>query len=195
MYLRANTPLTTPEIIQIVGLLARVPFGTITPNNPLTRSSDIIVTYRNYDHLDRWGSDLAAEVSLDARDRFRLTGAYSWTNKDVFTNPNSTSGLANLALNAPHSRGSLGVRLTGEHGLSASLRGRYVTEFPMASGAYNGRVDAYAVVDATVGYHFQRPAHPQLVITADNLFDRRHQEFIGAPYMGRLVMATLRVGI
>jgi len=171
---------------------AKIPFGTVEPNSSLTQSSDIILTYRNYDHLERWGSDVAVELVADARDRLRLSGTYSWTNKSLF--PTATfGGFSDVALNAPRNKASLGARYTDPRGYSADVRGRYVEAFPMRSGIWVGDVAGYTVFDASVGYRFRLFGEPQITISAVNLFDKRHQEFVGAPLMGRLVTARVRV--
>ena len=60
----------------------------------------------------------------------------------------------------------------------------------MDSGVYDGTVDSYAAVDATVKYKLPI-TKPQfgatLTVGAPNLFDNEVQEFIGAPAIGRLI--------
>ena len=51
--------------------------------------------------------------------------------------------------------------------------------------------EGYAVLDAEIRFPIPRLSRTSLGIAATNLLDDRHQEFIGAPEIGRLVMAKL----
>ncbi len=61
----------------------------------------------------------------------------------------------------------------------------------MSSGVYVGTVDSYSLVDAMVGYVLPTMSNVTLTLSATNLFDKKHTEFIGAPEIGRLVMGRL----
>jgi iron complex outermembrane receptor protein len=69
---------------------------------------------------------------------------------------------------------------------------RFNAGFPMNSGVYLGEVDGYQVVDASVGYQlpFQPGAHVSL--TANNILNNMHREFVGAPEIGRMLLLRLR---
>ena len=69
---------------------------------------------------------------------------------------------------------------------------RYSDEFAMNSGVYIGTVDQYTVFDANIGYRLPLARPATLTLTATNLFDNLHQEFIGAPHLGRLLMLRLQ---
>jgi iron complex outermembrane receptor protein len=58
----------------------------------------------------------------------------------------------------------------------------------MNSGVYVGDVDSFAVVDATVGYRLPFQPSTRISVTATNLFNNEHREFVGAPDIGRLVL-------
>ena len=74
------------------------------------------------------------------------------------------------------------------------LRGRYVDEFPMNSGVFVGNVDAYTLMDANVTYALPFSRGTDVSLSASNLFDDRHREFVGAPELGRMVILRLRQG-
>jgi len=61
----------------------------------------------------------------------------------------------------------------------------------MNSGVYVGDVDSYTVFDANVSYQLPWAPGATATVTATNLFDNVHQEFIGAPELGRLLMVRL----
>jgi len=111
----------------------------------------------------------------------------SWINRDSISGPGS-----GFVLNVPRTKGSAEVEYRRGR-WTASLRGRAVSGFPVASGVYAGRVGGYATADALVACRLS--AVPEATVTLDawNLFDRRHQEMVGAPAVGRLVTTRLRV--
>ena len=66
----------------------------------------------------------------------------------------------------------------------------------MDSGAYVGTVGSYTSVDAAVEYDLplNNPAFKAtLSMNGSNILDDRHQEFVGAPEIGRLVTGGLTV--
>lgn len=164
-----------------------IPLGTVSPESDLTGTPDLILTYRNFGEIERWGSDIALEAILS--DFFSVTGTYSWTDKDLWTAA-ELGGLSDIALNSPKNKGSVGVNFNHpSSGVSANLRGRYVQGFPMNSGVYIGRVRPYALFDMGFAYRFTQ--YPGLMFSANvtNLLNRRHREFVGAPVLGRFALA------
>jgi iron complex outermembrane receptor protein len=77
------------------------------------------------------------------------------------------------------------------HSFAAELRGRYVEGFPMKSGVYAGEVQTYVVCDANLSYTLPFSANTRVALTALNVLDNKHREFVGAPVLGRLVLARL----
>jgi len=53
-------------------------------------------------------------------------------------------------------------------------------------------VDAYTVFDTNVAYRLPMMPGATLSLTGTNIFDNLHQEFIGAPELGRLLMLRLQ---
>ena len=110
-----------------------------------------------------------------------------------------------MALNAPRSKGSLGVRYEDRSsGWSWETRARGTEAFPMNSGVFQGEVDSYYVMDASISYRLPWARGATIGLSASNLFhlgrgldteeilDGRHQEFVGAPFMGRLILAKVQ---
>ena len=62
----------------------------------------------------------------------------------------------------------------------------------MNSGVFVGEVPAYTVMDLTAGYRLPMDPRAQLTLSATNLFDNVHREFIGAPETGRLLLLRLQ---
>jgi iron complex outermembrane receptor protein len=116
---------------------------------------------------------------------------------DIFKRPNrifysNLDGIASLALNAPGNKAALAVQYRApEQGYDFELRGRYIDGFPMESGAYSGDVQTYTVFDLNLGYDLPFAKNTRFALNVNNLFDKKHLEFIGAPILGRLIMTRL----
>lgn len=166
-----------------------VPLGVVNFQEALSAGRDVVVTYRNFGDLTVWGSDLGGELLLDGG--FSVDGTYSWVNKDFFPR-SEVGGVQDIALNAPKTKGSLGLKFRDEaRGLSAELRGRHVAGFPVYS-FINGNIEPYNLFDA--GFAF-RPAGwkgVMVALNATNLFDKKHREFVGGGNLGRLVITRLQ---
>lgn len=162
-----------------------IPVGTVGPESRLTTGSDIVLTYRNFGALQRWGSDVGARLTLT--DRLTLTGTYSITTKDFYPKA-EVGGLADIALNAPRTKGSLGLHFSDDRaGTSAGAVVRHVAGFPMNSGVYIGEVAAYTIADVQAAYRIPR-SDVSLSLNVQNLLDTQHREFVGAPVLGRFAM-------
>ncbi len=175
----------------IVQTVAGVPLGTVAPDQLDTH--DIIVTYRNFGRINYWGADLSAQVRMT--NRFRLNTNYSFQSDECFdfNEDGNCSSSADIALNAPNHKGSVGLVFDDQvKGLSASGRVRMSAAFPMNSGVYVGDVDGYQVVDAAVSYRLPFQRNATVSLTANNLLNNLHQEFVGAPELGRLLLARVK---
>jgi iron complex outermembrane receptor protein len=77
-------------------------------------------------------------------------------------------------------------------GLEFGARGRFSEAFAMNSGVYVGQVQKFTVFDANVAWRV--PSYDGLIVslTVNNLADNKHQEFIGAPEIGRIGMLKLQ---
>jgi iron complex outermembrane receptor protein len=179
----------------IISAFAMLPVGTVAPDQ--SSNSDLVLTYRNFGDVDLWGADLTFQYL--ATDRLSLTGSYSHVSDECFrfseADPDAEecSSPLDIALNAPTNKGSIGARWEDKVlGLTLDGRARFSATFPMNSGVYTGTVDGYTVVDANVGYRFRSIAGASVSLTATNLFDNVHREFVGAPELGRLLLVRLQ---
>ena len=178
------------QIGEVIALVAAAPLGTVVPDQ--LGSHDLLLTYRNFGEVTYWGSDLALEVLLT--DQLSLTGAISFKSAECFNSEDDDCGdIGDVALNAPSHNGSLGLAYADQAtGLSAQGRVRMTAGFPVNSGTYIGEIDAYRVVDASVSYRLPFQAATTLSVTANNLLDSHHREFVGAAPLGRFVMFRVR---
>jgi len=190
-YLGAALP--APNAQAVAGAMSKIPLGTVSPDNKLTNTPgpDIIVTYRNYGKLNVMGADLASELLLDRG--YSVAGNYSWVNKDLFSKT-EVGGLSDVTLNAPANKAMLALRYNNNTAqpYGWEIRGRYVAGFPVESGVYNGSVATYTLLDANLAFRVPSTKDLTLNINGQNLLDKKHQEFVGVPALGRFFMTQLR---
>jgi outer membrane receptor for ferrienterochelin and colicins len=185
----------TPEalaatVTQLTSALAMVPIGTVVPDQVDT--PDILLAYRNFGNVDLWGADVSTEFLVD--EAWSLKGSASWVDTECFDFDGvaGCEGLLDVSLNAPRTKGSLGLRYRdAAHDFTAELQGRFIKGFPMNTGVFIGRVPGYGLLDANVEVAVPWVAGASISLTAYNLLDKVHREFVGAPEMGRLVLARL----
>jgi outer membrane receptor for ferrienterochelin and colicins len=175
----------------LAGTFAPLPIGTVAPDQH--PNDDLILTYRNFGDVDYWGADLSAQLIVDDRLSFRASASFVSEECFDFNEDGSCSSSEDVALNAPAKKGSFSARWSDvASGWTVEGQVRYSDEFAMNSGVYIGVVDRFTVFDANVGYRLPMAPQATLTLTGNNLFDNLHQEFIGAPHLGRLLMLRLQ---
>jgi len=175
----------------IGGAYSQVPVGTASPNET-THKGDILLAYRNYGKLSYFGSDLAFTYELSPS--FSLSGSASWMSQNVFTGAdlNDADSTAEIALNAPKYKSSLGImHRNADLGLNIGLQWRWVDGFRMNSGVYVGDVNAYHMLDLMAQYVIPGVDGLSLNVSATNLLDHQVQQFIGAAAIGRMIQGRL----
>lgn len=183
--------ITRESALGIAELLASAPLGTVVPDQ--SESADLIVTYRNFGEVDFWGTDLAAQIL--ASDRLRIDANYSFQSDECFdfNEDGLCTSTDDIALNAPSHKGSVGFTFDDRAaGFSFGGRLRMTTAFPMNSGVYRGDVDGYSLLDVLIGYRLPFQPGTQVSLTANNVLNNLHQEFVGAPEIGRMLVARVR---
>lgn len=189
----------TPEVFAgaFAGFLQGVPLAVIVPQE-LKNNVEVMQTFRNFGEVSLNGMDLT--LSFFASPKWTVSGNYSFVTKqglNIFKRPNrvfvkNLDGIANLALNAPGNKMALALQYRApEQGYDFELRGRYTEGFPMESGAYAGEIQTYTVVDLNAGYDLPFSKTTRFSLNINNLLDKKHAEFIGAPILGRLIMTRL----
>ena len=165
---------------------AFIPFGTVTPEQAADPNA-IMLTYRNYGDISLNGLDLSFTFHLNPSLSFGAN--YSFVSKDLFED---VDGLGDIALNAPKNKFGGSVQYVNtDLGLGVGLRTRFVAGFPVRAGVYVGDIEWYYTVDLNAGYEIPVAPRPRLSFTVQNLLNRRHRQFIGAPEIGRLSMVRL----
>ena len=165
---------------------AFIPFGTVTPEQAADPNA-IMLTYRNYGNISLNGLDVSFTYYLNPSLSFGAN--YSFVSKDLFED---VDGLGDIALNAPKNKFGASIQyLNADLGLGVGLRTRFVAGFPVRSGVYIGDIESYYTFDLNAGYEIPVGPRPRLSFTVQNLLNRRHQQFIGSPEIGRLSMVRL----
>mgnify|MGYP001381264741 CR=1 FL=1 len=165
---------------------AGIPLGTVSPVE--SDSTEVLLIGRQGASADFWGADLALAARLGSG--FTVSSTFSWTSKDLIP---GDAGLSDIVFNAPKRSGSLSVAFHHPgSGVGVELAGRAQSTFPVRSGEYRGTVGSYTVVDGALSWRLRWLPGVTAGISATNLLDHRHQEFVGAPVIGRLVTARLR---
>ena len=165
---------------------AFIPFGTVTPEQAADPNA-IMLTYRNYGDISLNGLDVSFTYYLNPSLSFGAN--YSFVSKDLFED---VEGLGDIALNAPKNKFGASIQyLNADLGLGVGLRTRFVAGFPVRSGVYIGDIESYYTIDLNAGYEIPIGPRPRLSLTVQNLLNRRHQQFIGSPEIGRLSMVRL----
>lgn len=170
---------------------AFIPFGTVSPQQAYDPAA-VVLAYRNFGEVKVYGLDLG--LTCYPNDAWTLSGNYSYVSKNLFKN---LDGIGDIALNAPRHKFNLGATYKPPRtGLRLEGRIRYRGPFPMNSGVYVGDVRSYTAFDLDLAYDLPlRPSKASVTLTlsASNLFNDKHQEFVGAPEIGRLVSGGLTV--
>ena len=166
-----------------------LPIGLISPQEE-QNATDVIVTYRNFaDKITLSGAEIGFTYLVS--DNWRIGGNYAYVDKNLFRN---LDGVADVALNAPKSKYAVKVGYTdAEKGLDVNLRLRFVGSFPVISAVFEGTVESYSLLDLNLGYDIPLAGFgkTRFTVAAQNILDNRHQEFVGAPEIGRLVIARI----
>ncbi len=170
----------------IAGIVAQLPAGTVTPWE--SGSPDLLVFEPQGGTVTLWGADVS--VSADVTESLSLNGSYSWVSDDSIAN---VAVAESYVLNGPRNKAAAGATYRhARSGIRVGMEGRYVSSFPVVAGVYDGRVDEYGVMDVRAGLALPGLRNVELSVEALNVFDNRHQEFVGAPEIGRLVLARVR---
>ena len=157
------------------------------PQNAVLNQALLAFDAPDYGDISLNGLDLSFTYYLNPSWSFGVN--YSFVSKDLFEN---VDGLGDIALNAPKNKFGASVQyLNADLGLGVGLRTRFVAGFPVRSGVYVGDLESYYTIDLNAGYDLPIGPRPRLSLTVQNLLNRKHQQFIGSPELGRLSMVRL----
>lgn len=167
-----------------------IPIGVVTPEEAGGTDPALILTYRNLGRVELFGADMTATVLLN--DLWEATIGGAWVSDDTFTADEGLSTEEDIPLNAPTLKGTASLRYRNtESGLSGQVRSRFVNGFPANSAVYAGDVDAYGVLDFTLGYRIPALRDMTLTLDVSNVLNTGYQTFIGSPELGRFALLRL----
>ncbi len=163
-----------------------LPIGVITPNE--AGGPNMLLVTRNIGDLTVYGIDFATQVYLPKG--LSVMANYSFVDKDSVQVEGSTYGY--VALNSPKHRVNAGVNWNGEkYGLNIGVRFNWSAGFPVLSGNFIGRTKPTHDMDLDISYtpKFLND-HFNVTATINNVYNKKQQYFVGAPYMG--LMANMK---
>jgi len=185
-YLEEVGGLATADAAAVAAAAAGIPLGTVVPDDQPT--ADVLLVNHMGGSYTNWGVDLTIELSLSSR--ILLTGYYSWLDKNVVFMPE----VGEQIFSVPRNKGAVGLAYRNPvNGLDARIQGRAIGSFPVQSGVLAGNIESYTVLDVGLGYRLSWSPETRVSIDALNVLDNRHQEWPGAPDLGRLVVTRLQV--
>ncbi len=169
--------------------IGRLPLGTVTPQSVGGTTSAMAFVYENLGSVDVFGGEISATFMVS--DEVELTTSFSVVDKNEFESSGANAQL--VPLNAPTVKGTATFNYRNDDaGFNGGVRFRAQNGFPANSGVYIGDVDAFGVVDAGVGWRMPGFRDLWLQVDVQNLFDNSYQTFVGAPELGRLILARAR---
>ncbi len=178
------------------GQLSKLPLGVVQAQGGAGNEShpdDILVGTRNYleNDVEFYGVDVFGTFMANAD--WSFDGSFSWLNKNYWyageLNPQDSTNQSPFALNLPKYRASIGAKYSGlSRGLSVELRDRWSDGFLMDDNYWIGSVNSQHVLDLTINYRLEMLNNLQLTLSVTNLLNNLHEEFVGAPYIGRLTV-------
>ncbi len=177
--------------------LAQLPLGVVQASGGAPNEAhpyDVLTGTRSYltNAVEWYGIDFF--TTIRANDDWTFDGSFSWLSKNYWyaSELNSTADStqqAPFSLNMPRYRFEVGVRYSGLlQGLSVELRDRWSDAFQMEDNYYVGKVAARHVLDLTANYRIHDWNNLLVTLSITNLLNNVHQEFVGAPYIGRLAV-------
>jgi len=185
-YLEMVGGLPADQAAAVAAAAAGIPLGTVVADGQET--AEVLLVNELGGEFTNWGADLTIEARLSPS--FLLSGYYSWLDKNIV----DLSGVGEQVLSVPRNKASLGLTYReNHHGLDGQLQGRWIESYPVGSGVYSGQIGTYAVVDLGLAYRITWSPEVRVSVEAQNILDNRHQESIGAPELGRLVMVRVQV--
>ena len=180
-------------------LLAQVPLGVISSSQVKANTAQFLATYTNVNEsLEMWGVDVSAQALLTTALSLEVTG--SVVDKDHF---DTSVGL--VTLNAPKRKGSAALTYRAPEGrFNGEARVRYTGTHPVRSGVYEATacvdnlptsppcVQAYTLLDLTVGYSPAQLRGGTIQLAVQNVLDEGYSSFPGIPEIGRMALLRLR---
>lgn len=146
------------------------------------------ISFTNFGEQDVLGIELG--VHFLATDRVTLHGNLSAIDPKTLENANGLS----QPFNSPETMLNVGLTASDlvRPGTRLDVDLKHVSEHTFRSGIHNGVVPAYTLVNLGLGYKASNGIDYR--ITARNLFNNKHREFVTGPEIGAVVVGEVEVG-
>ena len=214
----AQTPYRTPQgfvdavVRPTASGIAAAPYALM----PLSSPSDVyasgsragrelMLAYRNYGRLQYWGFEASVEAQDVGIPELNLFANVGYLSTDFFSAKDL--GLADnrlfVAMNTPTLKIRGGANYAEAKGITAGATVRYQNAFPVASGVLispvsnpasrndiTSFVNEMVLADVNVGYDLGALVQGlRIDVSVQNVLDNRQRQYVGAPAIGRLVLA------
>ena len=176
---------------QLAQSIAVIPLGAVTPTSVGGSASGMALVYENLGSVDVYGAEVGATFSVS--DRMSVVTNASIVDKNEFEASRPGQPNEIIPLNAPTLKMNAAMTYRDDDaGYHGGLRFRVQNGFKANSGVYQGNVDGFGVLDLSGG--FRIPGFDDLWFQADlqNVFNNSYQTFVGAPELGRMILARMR---
>jgi outer membrane receptor for ferrienterochelin and colicins len=186
-----GTPVEEIAALVSTGVAGAIPFGTVSPVEAFDPTA-VVLMRRSIGDISLYGVDLSVTQFLSKS--LRIGGTYAWVSDDFFRAAGGATGVgvSDIALNAPRTKFGGFVAFDGAiWGGGVRLRG--AAGFPVRSDVYIGETEPYTLVDLSASYRVRRDS--RLILTVQNLLDRRHRQFVDVAEIGRLAVLRLELGL
>ncbi|MBL7129657.1 MAG: TonB-dependent receptor, partial [Ignavibacteria bacterium] len=179
--------MSTASADSLAEVITGIPVGTVTPKEG--DPADLLVTTRTFADISHFGGELS--LTYYPNNYWAFNGNYSYVSKNFWERKEGEPD--DIALNAPKHKIGLGIQYTNlQLGLNSQLRMRYVNDFPVISGIGIGTVPSYFVMDLFTSYKLPFNRNFEVVLSLQNLLNKKHREFIAVPEIGRLAILRLK---
>ena len=168
---------------------AQIPLGAVTPTSVGGTAAAMALGYQDAGGFDVMGGELGAGFLLS--EQLEMATSLSFINRNTFESAGEL--LSEVSLNSPTVRGTASLTYRNDDsGVNGGLRFRAQNGFPFNSGPWVGDLEAVTTLDANFG--FRIPGYEDLWFQVDvsNVFDKAYQSMVGAPAIGRVVLARMR---
>ncbi|HVS00479.1 MAG TPA: TonB-dependent receptor, partial [Thermoanaerobaculia bacterium] len=155
------------------GGLGPANFAGLTAVNGLPA---LVFSYTNAGVVDTQGIDLG--LNYYVTNQWVVDFSYSWFDFEV----QEQLALDRLLPNAPENKVSAGLTYSGER-FGASMKYRWVDDFPWAAGVFVGDVPSYNIVDLSGRYDISDSW--QVGVDISNLFDEENFQSFGGDLLSR----------
>jgi iron complex outermembrane receptor protein len=176
------------EATALAAEIAGCPVGTIAPDQAGASADLLAVNEQTDESYSFWGSDVSLEAAIT--DRIFADATYSLLQDNVVIKDDAVVQI----LSVPENKAALGLSYRdGKDILFARAQARYVEGFQVENNVFSGWVDSYTLLDLEASYRLKMSPSTRLFVNATNVFNHVHQEYIGVPEIGRLVVGRIQV--